>query len=136
MQWLDNNNKGKLTTAQAMRLADELKIPNLRAHYIERYVPYWFNEKPPCCAIGGASLVCGTKPKIEGNNVKNASDFVDINSTDWYDIKDAITSNPAVATSLREKQTVEHIIQDLYDNYGWTRTEIADWLEKCNMLKD
>ncbi|MDE2104175.1 MAG: hypothetical protein KGL39_43460, partial [Patescibacteria group bacterium] len=45
-----------MKVSEAMRLADEMGLPNLRRDFIAQCLLMWEGEKPPCCAIGGAAV--------------------------------------------------------------------------------
>lgn len=116
----------KLTTAQALRLADKFGIPEIRGKYIEAFLSKWPGEKMPCCAIGAAALVCGTRPKIEDGAVINGKDFQDVNSSDWHKLKYIEKVHPVYSCSC----SLGYTIMNLFDKHKWTRTAIADWIEE------
>ena len=45
--------------SDALRLADQLELPDLRGSFIQVKVSKWGGDKPPCCAIGGANIASG-----------------------------------------------------------------------------
>ena len=45
--------------SDALRLADQLELPDLRGSFVQVKVSKWGGDKPPCCAIGGANIASG-----------------------------------------------------------------------------
>ena len=120
----------ELTTAQALRLADERGLPNNRGAYIRAAATNWKGEKPPCCAIGGAALVSGVGIKwragLKTPIVANIDDFKTPLTSDWEQIKDKFVTPPV---PMSGKPRVRHVIEQLYDRHYWSRTQVADWLD-------
>lgn len=123
-----------MKTSDALRKADELGYPIVRGKYIEQSVSKWHDEIPPTCAIGGAALVCGTKPtlSIGRNYVTNDGDFVTPASDDWTEVTQVPIFCPE--NCGEDPDYAHYMIPHLFDIHLWSRTQIADWLD--NVLKD
>lgn len=125
-----------LTTAQAMRRADDLGLPDARKDFIVECILDWEgHERPPCCAIGGAAFAAGQEIEwcvVEGvQYVANAAAFERVPTSDWEHIAYRLAIPPEYSYNdeVGKALTIYRIIIDLYDEAGWSRTQIADWLE-------
>ena len=130
-----------MTTAEALRAADRAELPDLRNSYIEASVAAWGGEKPPCCAIGGAALMSGVMMEFSADNrlVVNEDKFFRPLTSDWQAVGNMKVTCPACLPSTypRAWQGVgDAAIAHLYDVHGWSRTEIADWLDSdCSLSR-
>lgn len=124
--------------AEALRLADETGLPDLRGSYINPDISEWSNEKPPCCAIGGAAIVSRTfvfeldeGGVLTDDSRMSATDAQ--NCEDWSSILGGWVKCPVEHEDLHQdriKRTIKNTIIHLYDSHLWSRSKIADWLDR------
>ena len=124
---------------EALRRADEMGLPDLRMMFIQPYIRRWEGEAPPCCAIGGAAVASGDfkfeldsvgqrltrDSEASARRAPTCSNWEDIASKLDYQIACPATPCPdgLPASSLYS------LVQHLYDDHGWSRTQIADYLD-------
>jgi hypothetical protein len=136
--------KGIMKLSEAMRLADELELPELRGEYVAQVVEKWGGEKPPCCAIGGAAIACGGwQPEfIESYGGKRlvltGTAYV---SAMMPQVDDAELLSrqcrrqcPVCRARFYERfpqrgWTFRYYIEHLFDQHKWSRTRIANWID-------
>lgn len=111
------------TFTDYMREADGRELPDLRMAFIEYDTAKWGGEKPPCCAVGGANICAGV-PYVVGED-----GFVlrgmQVNSVpEWLDAA-SISGKCHLCGSAMHHGWPPH----LYDEHGWSRTQIADYID-------
>lgn len=119
--------------SDAMRLADEMGLPDLRESYVSNAPGLWGGEKPPCCAIGGANIATGrTTITVIGDEEMQwtSEEGLPIESVDGFDFPDIETYCPVC--SARDRYVDVQIVH-LYDDHKWSRTQIADWLDSLEV---
>lgn len=122
--------------SDAMREADRLGIPDLRGRYIETIVSKWGGEVPPACAIGGAAIAAGIKYEfietIGGTPLALTDATVDQSMQPAVDDVDRLDfpRDRRCPVCYQECQAIREVIICLYDSHEWSRTRIADWLDK------
>lgn len=125
-----------MKVSDAMRLADEMGIPDARHMYIERNIATWDGERPRCCAIGGAAVASGSfRMKVDSFGYlipDSASSAMDLTRCD-----DRINfARPRLVDcpcgdGIRLKHRYQAAIH-LYERHKWSRTQIADWLDSLD----
>lgn len=132
--------------SDALRLADEMELPNLRQNYVERTMENWGGEKPPCCAIGGANVAAGRvtydwhgDERWDGKNqgfepIHKLTSTAELTFQQYW--------GPVLAEDVNCPgefgeghcgalyQELSEAIIHLYDSHEWSRTRIADWLDE------
>ena len=125
--------------SDAMRLADEMGLPDLQNEFVAGIVDDWGGEKPPCCAIAGANIASG-RVRIEPvNRVVPHWQQLAVQRTGGFDYPKRFPKCPAsnevppegesFGCSYSGSGSTRSRIIHLYDDHGWSRTEIADWLD-------
>ena len=126
---------------QALRLADELELPDLRGQFVQLYLKDWGGEKPPCCAIGGAAVASGQvaigfEDSPFGDTVLLALTDEAIHSAESPTFDDAVFSDlqwdlvfQCPEGDYPQGMSLKTIVIHLYDHHLWSRTQIADWLD-------
>lgn len=125
--------------SEAMRLADEMSIPNRRRSYIETDTRKWKGKLPPSCAIGGANVasryfVCST---CEDGLLTSQSHATAVPIGHFDGVEPFLEIAPFVECPHNHRQRccpsesdeLVDIIIHLYDDCRWSRTRIAAWLE-------
>lgn len=117
---------------QALRMADELGLPDLRNQFIEERLQKWNGEKPPCCAIGGANIAAGL---FEFDAVITPSDetwltVASVESATKHSYIPARMVACPHSACVAGKGLMSVRIAHLYDDHEWSRTRIAEWLER------
>jgi hypothetical protein len=122
--------------SDAMRKADELGLPDRRGVWVSRFPSEWAGEKPACCAIGGANVAAGNLSFAQGVGVIT-TDPDRAMSTDGFDVPNVSRSwlrcpHKRCYASGRDygpHSQLRDMVAHLYDDHGWGRTQIADWLD-------
>ena len=120
-----------MKVSEAMRLADELGLPDLRNGFIQVYTPGWKGEKPACCAIGGAA-VASRSFQFEARDDGMLTYVAQMSATsanrceDWKSLRRWRRQCPVCK---RGQSTAYGVVMHLYDRHWWSRTQIADWLD-------
>lgn len=127
----------------ALRLADELEIPDQRHTFVIADISKWNGEKPLCCAIGGANAAAG-KTIIEVREHEPRYLTVDsiVSFRNWSHwpalatpfsgrrpsicLSSGLGCEPRVSVAGNMAGAVIH----LYDKHNFSRTQIAEYLEK------
>ena len=120
-----------MKTSEALRLADEMGLPDRHGVYVEGAVRNWGGEKPPCCAVGGAAIAAGLRITPEKGVVPawQISAATRPNTSDWAALPNAVAC-PVEGCYRNEKWCGDTgIISHLYERHRWSRTRIADWLD-------
>jgi hypothetical protein len=115
-----------------MRLADQMGLPDRRASFIEGDLSKWEGEKPPCCAIGGASVASrsfqfeSTVDQILSDESLNSARFINA-CHDWHEFVAYRVYACPVCPII--KDSAYRACIHLYDAHLWSRTQIGDWLD-------
>jgi hypothetical protein len=114
------------TFAEALRLADEMGLPDKRQAFIEADTRLWGGEKPPCCAIGGANIASGRVQIVPEHGWVPLRQIHAASDWSWIG-KQTRRRCPSCGRSVgfQEGGVIAHI----YDDHKWSRTQIADWLD-------
>ena len=131
---------------EALRRADEMRLPDLRMMFIQPYIRRWEGEVPPCCAIGGAAVASGDfKFELEdftlqlhsgGQRLTRDSERTSYSApscSNWEDVArkvDYAIACPATPCpdGYRSNSLYELVVH-LYDDHEWSRTQIADYFD-------
>lgn len=90
----------------------------IRGHWMDRS-----GGKLKCCTLSGAAVACN--PELKEKNVWAGDEVFSILSTCvGIDLDDEIM-NP----ERHDYQSIKEVVVDLTDNYSWSRTRIAAYLE-------
>lgn len=118
--------------SDAMRLADEIGLPDLRRKFVQRHTLLWAGEKPPCCAIGGANIAAGHVWIVPFDGMVPHEQMVAASSTEGFDgIPTGSVKCPGGGCDEVGVEAV--VIICLYDRHDWSRTRIADWLDTLDV---
>jgi hypothetical protein len=110
------------TFTDYMRDADILQLPDLREGYIELNLRLWDNEKPPCCAVGGANLAAGVNLGITSDDtVLEGGRALMVGVQPSWILKLSEPCPECVVDAFS--------IIHMYDDHEWSRTKIADYLD-------
>lgn len=124
--------------SDAMRLADEMGLPDARGQWVSKHVSEWEGEKPACCAIGGANVAVGNLSFSQlspDGDVR--TDLQRAASTEGFDVPNVSRSwlrcpHKRCYASGRDfgpHSQLRDMVAHLYDDHAWSRTTIADWLD-------
>jgi hypothetical protein len=115
-----------MTMMDAMRLADEIGLPDYRGDFVHRYARDWGGEKPPSCAIGGANIAVG-RAVISPDDDGWVPSTQHIAAGHWWGPVGILTDCPVCA--LANAYPLHQLTAHLYDDHEWSRTQVADWLD-------
>lgn len=113
---------------EALRLADEMGLPDLRCNFIEADTSKWVGEKPPCCAIGGANVASRAFVYETEDGRLTHSSYASAcgDDNEWLN-RTAIVMDCGCKTQV--SALARRAITHLYDYHEWSRTQIADYLD-------
>ena len=122
---------------EALRRADGMGLPDLRMMFIQPYIRLWEGEAPPCCAIGGAAVASGDfKFQSVGQRLTLGSERSArsaLSCSNWVDVArkvDYAIACPATpCPDGYRSNSLYELVMHLYDDHGWSRTQIADYLD-------
>lgn len=118
---------------EALRLADEMELPDSVGQFMVYKIEEWDGEKPPCCAIGGADIASRNvtykiRDNIRAYNIELfTSSFLEM--SERYDDEGLPDSLSCPFHLTKIPFPLIELIAHLYDTHLWTRTKIAEFLE-------
>ena len=131
--------------SDALRLADQLELPDLRGSFIQVKVSKWGGDKPPCCAIGGANIASGlvvidtfrdvTTYTRKGKEIIEKYVFLTYNSKlsradHWFNSEKIVFCMICERLSIpRDRFDLIGLVVHLYDNHLLSRTLVADYFD-------
>ena len=118
-----------MNASEALRLADEMGIPDLRHTFVEARLKFWHGEIPPACAIGGANIAA-RKVTLEPYPGTQTLSPLTVRAC-GADNFGLLLGGEVPCPACKKHRPAERywIIQNLYDGHKWSRTRIADWVE-------
>lgn len=115
--------------SDALRLADEMGLPQIYETYIEVDSAKWGGEKPATCALGGAIIAAGLwRAEVEHGLVKDANHLYKSLPAEWVVLRGADPLCCPVPPCGVINDSASMVIH-LNDAHHWERSSIADYLD-------